>query len=56
MKAGSCFVQPPLIRHREISHSKDLEVIEVTAPQRFKTYARKSASYSRRASERCLLQ
>ena len=38
MKAGSCFLQPPRIRHREISHSKDLEMIEVTAPQRFKTY------------------
>jgi hypothetical protein len=27
---------------REISHSKDLEMIEVTAPQRFKTYDAKA--------------
>jgi len=24
MKAGSCFYQPPRIRHREIRHSPDL--------------------------------
>jgi quercetin dioxygenase-like cupin family protein len=38
MKAGSCFFQPPRIRHREVAHSKNLEMIEVTAPQRFRTY------------------
>jgi quercetin dioxygenase-like cupin family protein len=38
MKAGSCFFQPPRIRHRELAHSKNLEMIEVTAPQRFRTY------------------
>ena len=37
MKAGSCFYQPPGIRHREISHSKDLELIEVVAPATFRT-------------------
>ena len=37
MKAGSCFYQPPGIRHREISHSKDLELIEIVAPANFKT-------------------
>jgi quercetin dioxygenase-like cupin family protein len=37
MKAGSCFYQPPGIRHREISHSKDLELIEIVAPAIFKT-------------------
>lgn len=41
MKAGSCFFQPPRIRHREIAHSKNLEMIEVTAPQRFRTYGAK---------------
>ena len=37
MKAGSCFYQPPGIRHREISHSKDLELLEIVAPAKFKT-------------------
>ena len=39
MRAGSCFYQPPGIRHREIRHSKDLEMIEVVAPARFRTVA-----------------
>jgi mannose-6-phosphate isomerase-like protein (cupin superfamily) len=39
MKAGSCFYQPPNIRHREIRHSKNLEMIEVVSPAKFKTYA-----------------
>src|SRR5688572_1208316 len=38
MKAGSCFYQPPNIRHREIRHSKDIEMLEVVAPAQFKTY------------------
>ena len=38
MKAGSCFYQPPNIRHREISHSKDVEMLEIVAPATFKTY------------------
>jgi mannose-6-phosphate isomerase-like protein (cupin superfamily) len=37
MKAGSCFYQPPGIRHREISHSKDLELLEIVAPAEFRT-------------------
>src|SRR3954468_17716290 len=32
MKAGSCFYQPPRIRHRELKHSRDLEMIEVVSP------------------------
>lgn len=39
MKAGSCFYQPPNIRHREIRHSPDLEMIEIVAPADFRTYA-----------------
>jgi quercetin dioxygenase-like cupin family protein len=39
MRAGSCFYQPPGIRHREIRHSKDLEMIEVVAPADFRTVA-----------------
>ena len=39
MKAGSCFYQPPRIRHREIRHSSDLQLIEFVSPARFKTYS-----------------
>ena len=39
MKAGSCFYQPPNIRHREIKHSRDLELLEIVSPARFKTYS-----------------
>src|SRR5918995_1796234 len=38
MKAGSCFYQPPGIRHRELKHSKNLEMIEIVSPAVFKTY------------------
>lgn len=38
MKAGSCFYQPPRIRHRELAHSKDIEMLEVVAPGNFETY------------------
>ena len=41
MKAGSCFYQPPRIRHRELRHSRDLEMVEVVAPAQFKTLAGK---------------
>ena len=44
MKAGSCFYQPPRIRHREIRHSKYLEMIEIVGPASFKTYAAKPAA------------
>jgi len=37
MKAGSCFYQPPGIRHREIRHSRNLEMIEIVAPANFRT-------------------
>ena len=39
MRAGSCFYQPPGIRHREIRHSRDLEMIEIVAPATFRTVA-----------------
>jgi mannose-6-phosphate isomerase-like protein (cupin superfamily) len=44
MKAGSCFYQPPRIRHREIRHSRNLEMIEVVSPARFKTSSSKPAA------------
>ena len=34
---GSCVHQPPGIRHREIAHSDDAELIEITLPAEFKT-------------------
>jgi len=37
MKPGSCFYQPPGIRHRELSHSRDLELLEIVAPANFRT-------------------
>jgi quercetin dioxygenase-like cupin family protein len=37
MRPGSCFYQPPGIRHREIRHSKGLELLEIVAPANFKT-------------------
>ena len=34
---GSAALQPPFIRHRELRHSDDLELIEITAPATFET-------------------
>jgi len=39
MRPGTCFYQPPGIRHREISHSKDLQLLEIVAPAKFRTVA-----------------
>ena len=50
MKAGSCFYQPPNIRHREIRHSRNLEMIEVVGPAAFRTYASRPASPAARRS------
>ncbi len=36
-EAGSCVHQPPGIRHAEIAHSDDLELIEITLPGEFET-------------------
>ena len=36
-RCGSAALQPPKIRHREIRHSDDLELIEITSPAEFKT-------------------
>ena len=37
LQAGSCVHQPPGIRHREIEHSADLELIEIVLPATFDT-------------------
>jgi quercetin dioxygenase-like cupin family protein len=52
MKAGSCFYQPPGIRHREIRHSRNVEMIEVVAPANFKT--REAAPAARKSPARRL--
>ena len=52
MKAGSCFYQPPRIRHREIRHSKNLEMIEVVAPARFKTHSAEKPATRRSPARR----
>jgi quercetin dioxygenase-like cupin family protein len=37
LREGSCVLQPPGIRHREVTHSDDLELIEITSPAEFET-------------------
>jgi quercetin dioxygenase-like cupin family protein len=37
LKAGSCVHQPPGIRHTELAHSDDLELIEIVMPADFQT-------------------
>jgi quercetin dioxygenase-like cupin family protein len=38
-RPGDSVLQPPGIRHREIAHSDDLELLEVTSPAEFTTAA-----------------
>jgi quercetin dioxygenase-like cupin family protein len=52
MKPGSCFYQPPGIRHRELSHSKDLELIEIVAPANFKTVSTEKPATRRSRARR----
>ena len=35
--AGSCVYQPPEIRHRELGHSEDIEMLEIVMPGDFTT-------------------
>ena len=37
LREGSSVLQPPGIKHREISHSDDLELIEICSPAEFET-------------------
>ncbi|MFY9211514.1 MAG: cupin domain-containing protein [Aestuariivita sp.] len=37
MRAGSSVLQPPGIKHREVRHSDDMELIEITSPAEFDT-------------------
>ena len=37
LEAGSCVHQPPEIRHRELGHSEDIEMLEIVLPGGFVT-------------------
>jgi quercetin dioxygenase-like cupin family protein len=37
LEAGSCVHQPPGIRHREVGHSDDVEMLEIVMPGDFAT-------------------
>ncbi len=37
LEAGSCVHQPPGIAHRELDHSDDVEMLEITLPADFET-------------------
>ena len=37
LEAGSCVHQPPEIRHRELGHSADIEMLEIVLPADFAT-------------------
>ena len=37
LEAGSCVHQPPSIRHREVGHSDDVEMLEIVMPSDFTT-------------------
>ncbi len=39
LEAGACVHQPPGIRHVEIAHSDDVEILEITLPAEFETEA-----------------
>jgi len=37
LDVGSCVHQPPFIRHREVAHSDDVEMLEIVMPGNFET-------------------
>ena len=37
LRAGSSVLQPPGIKHREVRHSDDLELLEIISPAEFET-------------------
>lgn len=37
LTAGSCVHQPPGVRHTELGHSDDLELVEIVLPAEFET-------------------
>ena len=42
LRAGSCVLQPPGIKHREVRHSHDMELLEVISPATFETHEEKA--------------
>jgi len=38
LREGSCVLQPSGIRHREVRHSDDMELIEIVSPAEFPTH------------------
>lgn len=36
-KAGDSCFQPPMVRHIEVAHSDDIEILEITGPAEFET-------------------
>jgi quercetin dioxygenase-like cupin family protein len=46
LRPGDCVHQPPRIRHREIAHSDDLELIEITGPAEFGTELVETAEHA----------
>ncbi|VCU72435.1 hypothetical protein PIGHUM_04534 [Pigmentiphaga humi] len=37
MRQGSCWIQPPMIKHNVLDYSDDLEILEVIIPARYDT-------------------
>jgi quercetin dioxygenase-like cupin family protein len=37
MRAGSCWIQPPNIKHTVLDYSEDCEVLEIVMPAEFAT-------------------
>ncbi|GJL81947.1 MAG: hypothetical protein DHS20C01_15810 [marine bacterium B5-7] len=37
LRTGSCVLQPSGIKHREVRHSDDLELLEIVSPAKFST-------------------
>ena len=38
IRKGDCILQPPMLRHREIECSDDLEILEIVSPANFATH------------------
>ena len=38
LRSGTSVLQPPGVKHREIAHSDDLELVEITSPAEFATH------------------
>lgn len=46
LEAGSCVYQPPGIKHKELGHSDDLEMLEIVMPAEFRTEVFEQATLS----------